>query len=999
MTGKRHFSIYVIILIFLVVGGEGLSALGGQEDELGRARQLIAEKRYNEALLILTEVIRSEPDKTEEAESLIRRIRVYRGTYNDRYEELIHVLYEEQDVARALDIIKELEALDPNPSPAMMAALDKARESAIFIYEQQEYTRVMNDALVLLDQGEYWQASALYENAIGLAREHFDDAGYGEIAENRVNAVIALVKTDAAAFRNARAAQEAALSGLEAAAASGNDAAFQAAAQRYTAAFRSAARMMAVSFEAAAELQEQNALVLPDREERFLGYTARFINGRPNVESPEGIRGAAQRLLDAASRPAVEILRDRAAALLEEGRAAADNWNWDRARGSFAEALRVTGEASLIMNLWYEAFAARGALTSESWKLAAEEAPLFLSLATLRAAAQSRANLVETLASMGGGDVLAFSSLDELRSFRTSLVRLSAPIAAIRNGWRAFSETTAENPLSPPRIQSLSRIYKSDLDVWEERIAGLEVQTVDRMAAMQLAPITEGLASAQSDYSRGTDFTRGMERRIEMSPGEFETRVAYYPVEAMAIFSGLAPRLNALETSARTFLSNYRSEETRFRTYPGIIEKMAEAQNDITEIQRLRSFVVTAVAAAQANVLQAERFRNEGNLRLTETQSSITAGNFEAARRALAAARQSFSNSLALEDDDGLRSQSDARLSVLSTALLEAEDRQVRADVRVLVDQGRSLYNAGRYEEAENALSRAQRRWEVTQTNEEPEIAYWMGFVRAALLASASRAILVTDPLYNEMNQLLNLAREDYSRAQHLAAAGNKRDALGYLANADEKINHVRRSFPNNQVASVLTLRIAFLRDPGGDTAAMFRNMFNTSFAKIGRSNLDATREGYTEIQDLKEINPNYPGINSAINTAEILLGLKPQPPDPRAIAESRRLTQIASGIVSRNETGQFEIAMAQVNEALRLDPNNTDAMRIKSRLGDVGGGGMRTIVLPSAAEEQYRLAQQHFTSQNYFEALAIVQRLLQTQEGRNYPPLQDLLRRIESQI
>jgi tetratricopeptide (TPR) repeat protein len=138
--------------------------------------------------------------------------------------------------------------------------------------------------------------------------------------------------------------------------------------------------------------------------------------------------------------------------------------------------------------------------------------------------------------------------------------------------------------------------------------------------------------------------------------------------------------------------------------------------------------------------------------------------------------------------------------------------------------------------------------------------------------------------------------------------------------------------------------------------------------------------------------------MNQAIYNAEIALGIRKPPPDQRALAESTRLSLSAYGIVARNETAQFEIALAQVNEALRLNPDNRQAMEIKTRLQDVGGSTV-VSVLPSAAEEQFRAAQQLFSSQNYFEALAIVERLLQTPAGRSYPPLLELRRRIESQI
>jgi tetratricopeptide (TPR) repeat protein len=226
---------------------------------------------------------------------------------------------------------------------------------------------------------------------------------------------------------------------------------------------------------------------------------------------------------------------------------------------------------------------------------------------------------------------------------------------------------------------------------------------------------------------------------------------------------------------------------------------------------------------------------------------------------------------------------------------------------------------------------------------------------------------------------------------------GNRREALARLTSADGKIAQVKKAFPNNQAAGVLTLRINFLRDPTGDAPGMFRNMFDNAVRRINRNNREATLEAYSELQNLQQINPNYSGMARAIYDAEIALGLREPPPDPRAIAESNRLTREANAIVLRSETAQFDLALEMVNRALRLNPYNQEAGRVKSRLQDRGGSVVN--VLPSALDEQYRRAQQLFNSQNYFEALAIVDRLLQTPEGKNFPSLQDLKRRIESQI
>ena len=301
---KTPFSI--IILIFLVIGGN-LFAGGGREDPVDTARALILEKRYNEALLILAEVARKDPRRLDEAEGLIRRIRNLRGEYNDKYEELIHVLYEERDVAKALKIIDELESLDKNPNPATRSAILRAKESARFVYNQERFIDIMTRAAEMLEKKDYWGAAALYLTGFDIGREEFDRAGYGNIITGRVDGALAEVRQASDAFIRGREIQVRAAESLKTAAGSNNPEALGAAVLRYREAFRTVASVFKTALLAAESLQEQNRRVGTIREgireDFFLGYTQRLSAGRHTAASPEGIKGAAESSVARLPRP------------------------------------------------------------------------------------------------------------------------------------------------------------------------------------------------------------------------------------------------------------------------------------------------------------------------------------------------------------------------------------------------------------------------------------------------------------------------------------------------------------------------------------------------------------------------------------------------------------------------------------------------------------------------------------------------------------------------
>ena len=68
--------------------------------------------------------------------------------------------------------------------------------------------------------------------------------------------------------------------------------------------------------------------------------------------------------------------------------------------------------------------------------------------------------------------------------------------------------------------------------------------------------------------------------------------------------------------------------------------------------------------------------------------------------------------------------------------------------------------------------------------------------VQTALSVRSGRVIAETDPLYSEMTQVINLARDDYITARKLATEGRTEQSIGYLQSAEEKLLYVSIPFP-----------------------------------------------------------------------------------------------------------------------------------------------------------------------------------------------------------
>jgi len=264
----------------------------------------------------------------------------------------------------------------------------------------------------------------------------------------------------------------------------------------------------------------------------------------------------------------------------------------------------------------------------------------------------------------------------------------------------------------------------------------------------------------------------------------------------------------------------------------------------------------------------------------------------------------------------------------------------------------------------------------VTHIDEpEPEVEYWLRLVQTALSIKTGRNIPQTAPLYPEMSQLLSLAKKYFQEGKTALEKRDKVSALQSFDEAKKKIQEVKVVFPLNQDARVLELRINQLSDP---------DAFNREFARLvsaARTKIDARKDletVYSDLLDLEAIDPKYTGLKALIERLEILLGLRLPPPDPKALAEARALAAAAQKTFDSREVSRFPTAVAQLNRALELDPNNENASRLKDRILTYVGG-TATLVLPSAGETIFNEAVAFFQNGDYLSARIRLTRLYES--------------------
>ncbi|MCK9171387.1 MAG: hypothetical protein M0P01_13320, partial [Treponema sp.] len=215
------------------------------------------------------------------------------------------------------------------------------------------------------------------------------------------------------------------------------------------------------------------------------------------------------------------------------------------------------------------------------------------------------------------------------------------------------------------------------------------------------------------------------------------------------------------------------------------------------------------------------------------------------------------------------------------------------------------------------------------------------------------------------------------------------------LSLALQKLRELQLVYPLNQDASLLTLRIQKILDPDGFTG-LFAKRVDTA-----RENYKVTGKqqlSYTDLLDLYAINPSYPGLKQLIYNVEIDLGIRQKPVDRKALNLSKVLTAEALRMVDaagRDEV-KLQSALSKVDEAIKLNPGNDDAMLLKDRI-QTSIGGKAAVVLSSEDEAKYQQAITELQNNDIVTANTLVEQLLQKQSNRRSSKILDLQKKIKA--
>jgi hypothetical protein len=891
-----------------------------------------------------------------------------------------------------------------------MQLISHGEDLATFGYNRDILDQIMVEARDLLDRGDFAAAMERYADGLELCRDEFFSMDYNGSVKTRVRFYlqtltagiedcIALIEP----FKNA-------LAGIGSVPLTGGADSLALLWDCYARLSPLMGRLIAAEnalAEAGNYFDEQSVLFRQEYPgmEDHLAFASRFIHGRWNADIHEGLLGSIAKLWGSVLSQFEVCLNAAAELAYQNAYAAQESRNFSRNREQFELAAAYCDLAMEYFDDWrrfyrgqnfqtYDyfgdtviVFKAEDYLRCYSMKLAAlsqkEAGPLLEQYRRLAAAHPTALELWRQ------GRIDAQTAIAQESQARGSCRDFALRVEAVLERLNADGEAILQGRYDLARKREHFPPMKNALALFENMDANIFI--LENAAAIREYTIANG--DLQGRITKWKDLFAEANRYFAgiFRSNADEAPAARYPREALELFTRIDRESDQGLADGRALIARYKEEPLRFFRDPRIAALHNSALSMAEELEDLRISVLALEQAARTQTLRAEALKLEGDRLHREARTALAQGNFDAARDSALQAGERYDASLAIQESPAIRRVRDADLIALGAEITRLENEATVREVRSLVNSARDAYFEGKFETAEEHLVRAMNRWRSLNPEEDPELSYWLTVVRGARSLRAGRVIPPTAPLYPEMSQLLNDARKNYEDGIRLINENRREEGLDRFVEARRKTREVRLMFPLNQEASLLELRMDQVMDPAAFNAS-FQRRLNEALAGAKGGSV----ESFADLQNLSEINSAYPGIRDLLIQAEIDVGYRPAPPDPRSLARSGELTATAQGIIDRNLRSQFPVALEQLNQALALDPSNSLAMSLKDRVQtELGGSG--SAVLNSAAEREYQRAVQALQQGNTLVAMTIVRQLLQDDQNRNSRRILDLQRRIES--
>ncbi len=994
----------LILLLVLCFLGAAVPAMARGVSEAGRAldtaNQLLAEKRYSEALGVALKLIEEHPEVRDRADAIVARVLGMQQEFNKKYKDLLAAL-SVPDLERARVLAQELRTIDPYPDPLIESTLARADQAVRYRADYLQNGDVLNRAAAALATDRPASALEIYISGLGIGRSEFDAATYGDVLRNEAVLAVSDLQARATEAAGASAVLAAGAATLDSLLAGTLDPSARAAFESSTLAPLRSLPVSADALGAAARrVQSVNASIASSStahlDDVWLhlveqiafgreGQTEGMLVAAPRVWLPYSILYADKASAAARSSYAEAVkLVDQGAPLPQVEAAFAQV----RERNQLAISTASTLPPALPFLLAGSADAARYASALAQvpeYQERGEEAGGYVELARLR---QQGAALPDA----------ATATRESAQAGRASVAGLRAALLALASTWNgkaaAWETRKSEGQVvaaQAPSASGLARRLSDDAAVLIPRDAAYAV----RVAELETAGFQPALDSAAAIRDRGAALAKG----TPSATGEATDRK---PGPALAAYQEADKALASLGGDLAAYAKRWNAEQPHVTSTKGLATLLASVQALQGRVSDLQADLASLELQARADLAQALSLRDAGDLRYSKAVADKASADkaynpdqgvpeptiYDGIITLLDAAAKAYKSALALEEHPETRK----RLDSIPDLQGDANDKAYRIRAGVIYQQiqvGVGQYNKGDLNGALETLDGAKAALALMGIKDpDPTLEYYLKLVNTEL-GLGSQTIDPVDPLYPNIANLMSQAYGRFADAKQLVSRGTKREDPAVTKLLDEsqaKLDIVKEVLPKYLEADMLALYIQELRQGSSAFNKAIDDEVKRYRADLLGGDDTRKRDAYDRLSVILEFLPTtYASLKKPLDDYKQSL-IKPlETVDTAKQSESQRLLAQAQGVYRAGDSDTWDQALYYLGLSLAAYPLNQQAEALQRRIRIERGARGDLLVDRDSTHTPlalYRLALRAYTSTDYNTAKIYIDQLLTQMPG-----------------
>ncbi len=998
---NRNGKALTLIILIILLSALNLYAGGQTEDKMPQALELIDQRQYNKAILVLTEIMKTNPDQFTEAQKLIRKISTARDKYNSLYDKLITLLDpppgEDIDQDAAYAIIRDMEAIDSNPNKAAVAAFAQAKKSIVFAVDDRTYANIMNDAAALIQANKYTEAIKTYFKGFELHKDLFIERNYGNIVADQINIYQNEILTAAKDFLSSYDQVATAAKLYSDIIGAGDISKIELGYSNYSKVMLATGNKWRIMKANAEKLELLKKSTQRDDESDipYISVKRVLTVGRSDSDIQEGIAGVVSSVWDSNQ----NVVSSPLLALMEKNyRSSVDSFEaseFSKSRISFANTVRLSVVAADVLKLRGDKLYLDNNYTFKDKGLnyLTKELPFYLLAQTVGNAGPVYTDMSLTSENLNSlvKSIEAASTVDSIEEILKKLKGVDSSLIKSNSDMLIISEKESSLQNIGYNLVKITNIFnelkknQSDLST---NIFNAEVRAEERILIIKIAPEKVLIENAAESITNASKYIEGVDELIDGN-----TLNVKRPDSATRILNDTLTELDDSYKELAVIKASIKDKDKPIQDSLAVVKQMETVSDFRKQINDKKQQINQLLGKAKVLNDEADNAFSLGNLRLDESYSRFYRKDYDGARKKYYEAESQFLKSLTYREDQSVRDLLTGELAKLDSDITIALNKQIVREVRALINRGKNFYNLQEFIKAEQSFQQASERYKVTNDNKNPEIENWLLKIKRALEATSGREIALTDPLYPDIISILNLVQEEFEKGKSLLKSGDKEAADVHFTEALKNIELVKAPFPRNFKASVMYLQI--LEYTQSDAfQSFFKSMFDTAVKNI---KVDP-KQADDDLLALYEINPDYPGIKSAVYNSGVAAGRIIPPPAKVDIRRAVQLYKQAKAIVDADKSSQFPIALAYLEEAIQINSDYDAAAVLMDKIR-TSTGGISQVEMSISDSQQLRYAESLYIDGRYLEANIIINQLWENPINRKSSKLNDLKGKVEARL